>query len=290
MGFVIDQFKFLGLNDNEVRVFTALATFGRMNMTKISSRSNLSRTTVDAIVRRLVEQGLVQQNRVGGHQEYVVDIAAVADNLRALEKRLRTIPSEGECVPRAADSCCSDVSSEKGRSPASSEAAGIFCGHESMHPMIERAFHAHADERAVMLVSALSSSKDRMMRFEHCVAHARNARIKLELLTTTDVSKGLSEFAQQALTFLAGYDLRLNFLPPSFCFEQVDLVAFRDLVIAVDHKEDVAERVESPRVVALVNHLLRVAREAGWGMDIRMWLEGVVASKEYATQSQESKR
>ncbi len=280
MAFIVDQFKLLGFNDNEVRVFTTLATFGRMNMTKIASRSNLSRTTVDAIIRRLVLQELVKQERVGGHQEYFVDLSAVADNLRALGDRLRTLPKGDECTVETEAQQIHD-SNTVSVATRSSEAAGIFCGHESMHPMIERAFLTHAGERAVMLVSSLSTSKDRMMRFEHCVSHARNARIKLELLTTTDVSKGLSQFAHQALTFLAGYDLRLNFLPPSFCFEKVDLVAFRDLVILVDHEADVAECVESARVVALFNHLLRVAREAGWGMDIRMWLEGVVASQEH---------
>lgn len=280
MGFLVDQFKFLGLNDKEVRVFTVLATFGRMNMTKISSRAGLSRTTVDAIVRRLVDQKLVEKERVGGHQEYSVKLLDVADNLGQLEKRLRTTSSTGSLsVEQEKSTPLTKPASEYATPTFSCDIATVFCGHDSMHPMIEQAFHAHAGERATMLVAALSTSKERMMRFEHCVSHARDAQIKLEILTTTDVSKGLSEYARQVLTFLADYDLRLNFLPPSFCFEQVDLVAFRDLVIVVDHKADVAERVESTRVVALTNHLLRVARESGWGMDIRMWLEGVIASQ-----------
>ncbi len=284
MVFVINQFKFLGLNDKEVRVFTTLATFGRMKMTKVASRSNLSRTTVDAIVRRLVEQGLVEQERVGGHQEYSVNLSRVADDLGVLEKRLRVLPLENEETSSSEGRCADSPDVPRDAvSATSSEDVGIFCGHDSMHPMIEQAFFTHADERAIMLVASLSTSHERMVRFEHCISHARNARVKLELLTTTDVSKGLSEYAKQVLTFLADYDLCLNFLPPSFCFEQVDLVAFRDLVIVVDHKADVAERIESARVVALINHLLRVAREAGWGMDIRMWLEGVLASQKLAT-------
>ncbi|MBP9750159.1 MAG: MarR family transcriptional regulator [Candidatus Pacebacteria bacterium] len=280
MSFLVDQFRFLGLNDKEVRVFTVLATFGRMNMTKISSRAGLSRTTVDAIVRRLVEQKLVEKERVGGHQEYSVKLVDVADNLVRLEKRLRTTSTTNSVPLEEGTKTQLTQTTFDSATPAfSCDPATVFCGHDSMHPMIQEAFHAHAGERVTMLVAALSTSKERMTRFEHCVSHARDAQIKLELLTTTDVSKGLSEYARQVLTFLADYDLRLNFLPPSFCFEQVDLVAFRDLVIVVDHKADVSEKVESARVVALINHLLRVAREAGWGMDIRMWLEGVIASQ-----------
>ena len=132
-----------------------------------------------------------------------------------------------------------------------------------------------------MLMSAMAPTEDRMTRFEHCIGYARKARVKLELLTTTDVAKGLSPHAKEILSLLVLYDLRLNFLPPSFCFDYIDVLAFRDVVLLINQHTEHAEQVVGTDQVLVYNHLLRVAREAGWGMDIRMWLEGVLESNSH---------
>ncbi|MBP9760370.1 MAG: helix-turn-helix domain-containing protein [Candidatus Pacebacteria bacterium] len=306
MTVITDQLTFLGLKDREIRVFTALSTFGRMNMTKISSRAGLSRTTVDAIVRRLMGQGLVAQEKVSGHFEYAVKLHEVADRLDWIEKRLRPAtgdvsdtsvsqpcdsyhPSSNLDTPHSTLSCgekYAEIGVQGGGVTAGQvdsasivNSESMIMGHASMHDMVESAFASHHGERAVMLLATLVTGEKRMQRLEHCLSYARQAEMKLEILTTTDVSKALSVYAREILALLTSYDLRLNFLPPSFCIEATDLLAFRDVVIVVDHHADVVERIEGTRMVAVINHLLRVAREAGWGMDIKMWLEGIIASQ-----------
>lgn len=271
MEFLVDQLHFLGLNEKEIKVFTVLSTFGRMNMTKISSRAGIARTTVDAIVRRLLEQGLVVQERVGGHFEYVVQLEKVADTLDWIEQRLR--PAEGL-----------DDTDTKERAPAVQDhdvpLSGTIVGHAQLHATVGDAFSAHTGERVMMLVAALVQGDKRMERLEHCLVHAREAHVRLEMLTTTNVSETLSAYARELLALLSTYDLRLNFLPPSFCIDYTDVIAFRDLVLVIDHHSDTVERITQTRSVAAMNHLLRVAREAGWGMDIRMWLEGIISSQQ----------
>ena len=275
MEFLVDQLKFLGLSDKEVRVFTALSTFGKMNMTKIAKRAGLARTTVDAIVRRLVEQGLVDQERVGGHQEYSVTAQKVADKLDWIERRFRPCGNADEDGVGPVE----DTPIVSAENLVVEPRVAHVDTHEAMHEMVERAYVEHANERVTMLLSALVTPEKRMHRLEHCLEYARASNIKLEILTTTDVSKDLSQYAKELLAKLMAYDLRVNFLPPSFFIEYTDLIAFRDLVIVIDHHTDVAERVEGERAVLVINHLMRVAREAGWGMDMKMWLEGVLASQ-----------
>lgn len=285
MTFLVDQLRFLGLSDKEVRVFTALSTFGRMTVSKTAKRAGLPRTTVDYILKGLTEQGVVLKERVGGHVEYSVQLEAVADTLDSIEKRLRP-----GCAPANAGE--QEILIEVAR-PASvtppvqnlpnSQLIEGAPTHEMLHEVAEYEFSVHAGERVIMLTAQLVSSQKRMERFEHCLVRARQAHIKLEMLTTTEVAGHLSEYATDILALLTAYDLRLNFLPPSFCIEQTDVVAFRDVVLIVDHHADVIERITGLREVALIKHLLHVAREAGWGMDMKMWLEGVLASRKEAS-------
>ena len=278
MEFLVDQLRFLGLNDKEVRVFTALSTFGQMNMTKVAKRAGLARTTVDAIVRRLVEQGLVEKKRVGGHYEYIVTPQKVADKLDWIEQRFRP----GACPPHETE----EQRPIKGKSDPPkdtgivSEESKVVTVHRDMHALVGEMFDTHQGDRVMMLLAALVTPEKRIERLMSMLDHARQANIQLEIMTTTDVTKELTQYAERLATFFTSYDLRLNFLPRSFCIEATDLVAFHDLVLVVDHHDNLAEIVKEVRTVAVIHHLLRVAREAGWGMDMKMWLEGVLASQE----------
>jgi predicted transcriptional regulator len=286
MEFVVDQLRVLGLSDKEVRVFTALSTFGRMNITDTAKKSGLPRTTVDAMMRRLVEQGLVSRERVGGHYEYVVKLDEVAEKLdwvkRCLQGNTCDVPArEGGAPNRASEQGASLVGVVNG--VANAERIDV---HEGMHALLEKTFTAHKGDRALMLCSALITEKKRMERFEHCLSHAKNAELHMEILMTTDISEQLSQYAKELLVHLTAYDLRLNFLPASFCIEHTDLLAFRDVVVVVDHHAELTVRIESQRVVDIINHLLRVAREVGWGMDMKMWLEGVLESQNGRTKTE----
>lgn len=284
MTFLVDQLRFLGLSNKEVRVFTALSTFGRMNVSKTAKRAGLPRTTVDYILKGLTEQGVVLKERVGGHFEYSVQLEKVADTLDSIEKRLRP-----GCAPeerRVESETDAGAAHDQGMVPAlpqSEPDPQLVDGpltHEMLHEVAEHEFAVHEGERVTMLTAQLVSSEKRMERFEHCLVHARQAGVKLEMLTTTEVAGHLSQYTAEILALLTAYDLRMNFLPPSFCIEQTDVVAFRDVVLIVDHHAEAIERITGMREVALIKHLLHVAREAGWGMDMKTWLEGVLASQE----------
>lgn len=57
----IKNLELIGLRTREIKVLTTLHVFGPLSITQIGRRSKLSRTTVDAIVRRLHERGLVRR-------------------------------------------------------------------------------------------------------------------------------------------------------------------------------------------------------------------------------------
>lgn len=88
MQFVIDQLKLLGLNEREIKIFTTLVAFGQMGMSNIARKANLPRTTVDAAVKRLVEQGLIEVFHVKRHKEYAVDLTKVTKKLTELNLNL----------------------------------------------------------------------------------------------------------------------------------------------------------------------------------------------------------
>lgn len=94
MQFVIDQLGLLGLNAREIRTFTTLATFGQMKVTVIARRANLPRTTVDAIVRRLEEQGVIESTFVKKHTEWRVDLEKVGILLNILRSKMATSEHE----------------------------------------------------------------------------------------------------------------------------------------------------------------------------------------------------
>lgn len=98
MQFIVDQLTLLGLNAREIRTFTTIATFGQMKTTMVARRANLSRTTVDAIVRRLEKQGIVESVVVTKHTEWRVDLERVSMLLNLLEIK---ITSNGEKNPEA---------------------------------------------------------------------------------------------------------------------------------------------------------------------------------------------
>jgi len=295
MAFLVDQLRFLGLSDKEVRVFTALSTFGQMNVSKTAKRAGLPRTTVDYILKGLAEQGLIARERVGGHYEYVVKSEEVANKLDWIEQRLRPKTCPGEEAQQSPFDEDTDIAQtlpgaeevptdhpvmkapEATQQPSTADA--VILTHEDTHRAIEQAFTTRAGDRVVMLLSALTTPEKRLERFEHCLTYAKETGARLEVLTTTDVADELSRYAQRLLRKLSAYDLRLNFLPPSFCLEYTDVLAFRDAVFVINHNGEVTERVEAEHTVSAINHLLMVAREAGWGMDIKLWLEGVLKSK-----------
>lgn len=253
MAFVTEQLALLGLNEREVRVFTALATFGRMNMSKIAGRAGLPRTTVDYIVRGMVDQGLVTREMVGGRQEYAVVLTDVADRLDTLEQRLR--PQDG---------------AEQG---TKDDEKIVTCTPLDAHARVEQAFVNHDGDRVSILLGELATNAERVVALEHYLTYARRSSAKLEVLTSMNVANTMSAYAKDLLFLISSRTVWLSLLPPSFCLEGVDMLVFRDEVLAIDHRKQRLERITGGLGIEAIKHLLFVARETAWNVDTRTFLE-----------------
>ena len=251
MDFLVDKLQFLGLNEREIKVFTTLSTFGRMKMTKIASRSGLPRTTVDAIVRRLCEQGLVVQETVGKHFEYSVELNHVADTLDWLEKRLRS---------RGVESKNNDIYDEK---------IVNKCSEES----VKQAFSARAGDRCrILLARTYEGLDDAVNRFTEYVSYAVVTNTRLELLACSQVADTIQHNGIRGVELDDPNLIRLNVVPGTYCMFQTDTIIFPDRVLMRDIHSGGVQEVVDNGVVETMKHLLDIACETGWIVNLAAWV------------------
>ncbi len=253
MDFIVDKFKLLGLNPREIKVFTALATFGRMNMTKIASRSQLPRTTVDAIVRRLVKQGLVTEEKVRGHLEYVMNPEDVANKLDWVEKRLRPKDEihKGEIHKNDEKNVIMDIECDN----------------------IEQELHVYFGDRVKLLFSHEygdeNSLVDRLIRY---IDMAIRADLKLEILLSTKTADALRDREHEVPVPKDSNAIRLNIVPSSYGTISTDLFVLRDAVLLSNPSAKRAEKILHKDTVETSKHLLGVACETGWSINLVAWI------------------
>lgn len=267
MTIVIEKLRFLGLNDREIRVFTTLSAFGRMNMTKIASRSQLPRTTVDAIVRRLVAQGLVQCEQVRGHQEYLVDTNSVADTLEWIEKRFRGGSADTNTEPTTVPTGAS-AAVETLRSPLNQKVVSYT------RDTFDRAtaFEKYRGDRVKLLFSVGQDTNEEMLaRFSGYVRDSIRYAFKLEILTSSDIADALLGYEGIPIPNRSG-DVRLNVVPASYSTGAHDLFIFRDSALLFNAYTHVVDHIEEKAIVDLSRHLLEIACETGWSVDLTTWL------------------
>ena len=259
MDFVVDQFKFLGLNNREIRVFTSIGIFGHMNMTKIASRSQLPRTTVDAIVRRLFKQGLISKEKINGHFEYFVHPSEVADKLDLLEQKLRPKkPTERK---------------ESSTEEKTNDEKNVI----AIYPIdiLENNFQTHRGDRVRLMLSHVQreGGKSCVERLQMYINLAVENEIRFDVLISPHIAdlvhkkKYLFEYSQVAP------DVRLNIVPAFYSIIECDVCMFRDTVILIHPHKNIVEKIDSLSHVDLCNHLLTVASEVGWSVDMVTWLD-----------------
>jgi len=251
MDFIVDKFTLLGLNEREIKVFTALATFGRMNMTKIASRSQLPRTTVDAIVRRLLKQGLISEEKVRGHLEYVMNPEDVANKLDWVEKRLR--PKNKDNLVKNDDK---NVISKAG------------------FETIERELFQHAGERVKLLFS--HEYGDVYLCVDRLVQYIRlsvKAGSKLEILLSIATADALRGKGGDILIPQDKNAVRLNVVPASYGTVSTDMFIFRDVLLLGSPTTGVVEKIQHREIVEASKHLLNVACETGWSVNLVAWFD-----------------
>ncbi len=253
MNFVVDQLAFLGLNEREVRVFTALCTFGRSNMTTLASRSGLPRTTVDAIVRRMVRQGIIEQVQVKGHYEYEVILNEISGKLESLRRKLEPGEDAGQPVRRSNDEKAVNNDLERG-------------------PSLRSMFLDHHGERATICISEDPDNARRVLSLTTLIRLSREADLRCDILLTADLAHALLPVHSDMRDALSGYDVRLNLLPASFSVPNNDICVFRDVIILLGKGHTESKVIDDVDAVDAIDRLLFIARESGWGMDARTWL------------------
>jgi len=270
--FVVDRLQFLGLNDREVRVFTALATFGRMNMTKVANRSSLPRTTVDAIIRRLVKQGLVSKEKVRGHYEYFVNTDEVANTLDWIEKRFRTDTNvDGEVdVRERMEHEENKVYNEK--KILKQDEGYLVEDLDEKELSFDTLALRHKGDRVRLLFSRGEKGKEeRVLRFSKYAAIAIEHELKLEVLLDSTVAAALTE--EDSVPIPPRSDLiRLNIVPALYGAAVEDVFMFKDSLLLINTHRNIRHKVEERELVDLSKHLLEIACETGWSVDLTAWM------------------
>lgn len=263
MTVIVDRLKFLGLNDREVRVFTALATFGRMNMTKTASRSGLPRTTVDAIVRRLVSQGLVSKEKVRGHYEYFINSDEVANTLDWIEKRFR--PHTGAFF----DPEDTDLSEQAGKEENIDEKNVIVKENtEELKQYAEK----YKGDRIKLLFSRGRENMDAcVQRFVRYLKIAFTNEYKLEVSLSASIADALTEHPEVPVP-PRGEMVRLNVVPTVYSDSVNDMFIFRDSIYLIHNDTGDELIVVQPSVVEMSRHLMDIACETGWSVDFKTWM------------------
>jgi hypothetical protein len=236
MDFLVDKLRFLGLNEREVKVFTTISAFGRMKMTKIAARSGLPRTTVDAIEK---------------HYEYSVELNRVADTLDWLENRLRprnTLEKEIDTV-----------NDEK-----------IVINKDTYS--IESSFKERSGDRTRILIARTPDGlDDAHRRINEYVGHAAATGTKLEMLVCSQVADAVQKRGVGTVTWKDPNLIRLNVVPAAYCAFHADTIIFPDRVLIRDIYSGAVQGIRGDAVVETMKHLLSIASETGWSVNVSAW-------------------
>jgi predicted DNA-binding transcriptional regulator len=261
MTFLIEKLKFLGLNDREVRVFTALATFGQMNMTDTASRSGLPRTTVDAIVRRLMNQGLVMDVQVGGHSEYFVSAEELADTLDWIEKRFR--PNTGAFF--------NEYQNDEPTFQTENDEK-IVIDKEYLDDIKNFAKKYDGDRVQMLLARGhgdMNACIDRFIKYaEIAITH----NFKFEVMLASTIADAIVERRENIPLPEKSEYIRLNVVPARYSDATHDMFVFRDALYVLHVNSGERDSIVHKTVVETGKHLIEIASETGWSVDLKTWV------------------
>jgi hypothetical protein len=243
-------------------------------MTKVAERSGLARTTVDAIIRRLIDQGLVSRAKVGGHWEYEVGLDDVADKLDWIEQRLRP---ETDAEYKSGTDVTTVENTEKlleGEPPMVENDEKVVISGEAAQKVVEREFGLHDGERVrILLARSMSGVDESVARLAKYIEFSAVYQLKLEILACSHVGEALQE-KRKCIPLPPNPDLvRLNMVPTAYCKADSDMIIFRDVACIIHVASGTVERVTALNIVEAMKHLLDIASETGWSINMSAWLE-----------------
>jgi hypothetical protein len=202
-------------------------------------------------------QGLISKEKVRGHFEYFVNSDDVANELDWIEQRFR--PGHGVYYnSRKDDELYSDdeknVIKKVGKEDVKS-IAGL-----------------HKGDRVKLLFSRGFGGVDEcVLRFAKYAHLSIENDMKLEVLLSNEVADALIE--QGGIPTPPRADMiRLNIVPSSYGTAYQDMFIFRDSVLLINTHKDGREHISQGTVVDLSKHMLNIACETGWSVDLVSWL------------------
>ena len=219
----------------------------------------MPRTTVDAIVRRLLEQGLISKDKVSGHYEYQVRLSEVADKLDWVERRLR--PTQ----------CRVDETIEEALEPENTDEKIVNEGEDL--GSYEEHFANHTGDRVrLMLARGHNGIEECIERLAGYISLSIQEKLKLEVLVCAAIADSVRDGAGTVPLPPRSDMVRFNIVPVSYCTANTDMLIFRNIVLVVDPVQGAIEQIRSSATVESIKHLLDVACETGWSVDLTSWV------------------
>ena len=259
MQFLTDQLQFLGLKENEIRVFTALATFGQMPIADIARKSGVARSTIVGLLPRITAQGVVEQVIVGKHYEYTVNLENVAQRLDWLEKRLRE--------KRIDDAPTEKAHTGTQQVPATSP--------ERKGTDIQEAFAQHTGTRMQILLARddAETLEHTLVRAEAYLSHITAHNVHAVLITCPTIADYLQKGLHKDALPEKPHMVRIHVVPRTHCATEHDVIAFHDIVLLCNIHTNEITTVTAYAAVETHNHLLRIARGVGWSVSVKEWVK-----------------
>ena len=121
---------------------------------------------------------------------------------------------------------------------------------------------SHGDSEVVEIVK----------RFAMYVELATKNKIKFEILLCSKVADAIHD--NKVNMFLPDdvNAIKLNIVPATYCAAQVDMLVFRDSILIIKPETEIVEKIEHKTVIEINKHLIDVACETGWGVNLVAWL------------------
>ena len=233
-----------------------------MNMTKAAKRAGVPRTTVDAIIRRLLKQGLVSREKVRGHYEYFVNTGEVANTLDWMEKRFRKDAN--------LDGAVSVSESQKYEEEKEYDEKKVIL-EEGSYSFADIAAKHRGDRVRLLFSRGQESDEEWVLRFAKYATIAIQHNLKLEVLLDAAVADALIGKGSVPMPPVSDM-IRLNIVPALYGIAVEDVFMFRDSMLLVSTHKESRQRVSERSLVDLSKHLLDIACETGWSVDLTAWM------------------
>jgi sugar-specific transcriptional regulator TrmB len=277
MEFVIDQLKLLDLNDREIKVFVSLVTFGQMNMSDLSRKANLSRSTVQAVVERLSEQGIVEARQVKKHKEYMVNVRQITRKLSDLTLNLspRRKLEISESVLQKSIQTSSTVSCTGLR---------ILSGMTEIYSLYQELLECAKTERICAVQGYESAKRALTDTPRNFLFEVHRVQKKREHILEGIVSESaLSLFDSCDIPTLESHLGRLTIIytvPEEYLLSDMDIVISGKFVAIYSFENENGMKITDKNILRGMKDMYTLLTQSGKRIDLNEYIRGVIEKKQ----------